>query len=198
MLKTKVGNDFLQPKLVILLVFGIAFVIGMLFAFFLGKNNVETEAEWLDSIMLYLRYGTIYYNEFSLYVLQKRINTAFVLLLVCMTGYSVHILLAGIGVFGLICGYMITRYIIIKGIMGSVFFAISLFPHYICYLYGYFMLLEFMRKKNNKNTCVNQCSQFGKAFEWKNMLPIAVVIIGLLMECYVNPFFVKIFLKIFM
>lgn len=197
-LKVKYKTGFMPPQLVIVLVFAVCFIIGMTFAFCFGKNDMDAEAEWLESIMLYLQYGTVYYNDLTFYVVKKRISIAFILFLVCLTSYAAYILLFGIGIFGFIIGYLVSKYIIWKGIIGSIFFGISLLPHYLCYIYGYLKLLDYMRKKNSEEKCINQRGQSKHSYEWKKVIPIVVVIIGLLIECYVNPFFVKIFLKIFM
>ncbi len=75
----------------------------------------------------------------------------------------------GFGVYGLCmqCG--------MRGIWGYLF---MVFPHYICYLWSYKKLFD-----------VDSNSQKIKVF--------GVVIIGILLECYVNPIFLKIFSKIF-
>lgn len=197
-LKTKIRNGYMKPHIMVALICISGYMIGMILAFCFGKNSIETEAEWMDSIILYLRYGTIYYNDLLFYILKKRISAICILILICMTDYAAYILLAGVGIFGILSGYMISKCVILKGIMGSVFFAVSLFPHFLCYIYGYLKLLEILKNKKSKKKSINQTSQSYASFQWKKIFPIVVVIIGLLLECYVNPFFVKIFLKFFM
>lgn len=63
----------------------------------------------------------------------------------------------------------------ISGVGGYIF---MIFPHYICYFWAYKCLYDIDRK-----------SQKIKA--------LGVVIIGIALECYVNPTFLKIFSKIF-
>lgn len=75
----------------------------------------------------------------------------------------------GIGIYGIVfqCGAI--------GVLG---YLLMIFPHYICYLWSYVKVI-----------LVDSNSQKIKVF--------GVVIIGIVLECYVNPMFLKIFLKIF-
>ena len=139
------------------------------------------------------------------YVLKKRIAVIVFWVILCLSGKGKYFLLGGVGVYGAFVGFYITEFIIIKGILGSLFFAVCIFPHYLFYAYGYYKALLYLNNKNITRENINQIGQNTKALSYakhaktaKILAPFAVVIIGIMLECYVNPFLVKIFLKIFM
>ena len=190
-------------KFLIIVIFLGAFIIGMLFA--LAGINRNESVDWSDTLLIYLKYGEIYYGDMLFYVLKKRIAVIVFLVILCMSGKGKYFLLGGVGVYGAFVGFYITEFIIIKGILGSLFFAVCIFPHYLFYAYGYYKVLLYLDHKNIPRENINQLGQNSKALSYakhaktaKILAPFVVVIIGIMLECYVNPFLVKIFLKIFM
>lgn len=195
----------LRPGNIVIVLFLAGFVLGMVFAFLSQNNSSDLRYQWLDSAFMYLKYGELDYGNILFYVLKKRIGLILLLILICLTGKGKYILTGGVALAGGFCGFFITEFIRYKGILGSGLFFATIFPHYICYIYGYYVLIGLLFRKRTNNTGVDQYGQYN--FEKvslnnrgfiKKYAPIAVVIIGMLLECYVNPFFVKIFLKIFM
>lgn len=190
-------------KFLIIVIFLSAFIIGMLLA--LAGINRNESVDWPDTLLIYLKYGEIYYGDMVFYVLKKRIAVIVFLVILCMSGKGKYFLLGGVGVYGAFVGFYITEFIIIKGILGSLFFAVCIFPHYLFYAYGYYKALLYLDHKNITRESINQLGQNTKALFYvksaktaKLLVPFVVVIIGIMLECYVNPFLVKIFLKIFM
>lgn len=190
-------------KLLIIVIFLGAFIIGMLLALAgIGRNE---SIAWPDTLLIYLKYGEIHYGDMLFYVLNKRIAVIVFFAILCMSGKGKYFLLGGVGAYGAFAGFFVTEFIIIKGILGSIFFAVCIFPHYLFYAYGYYKILMGLDKKYIPKELVNQVGQKTAALSHiksekiiKTIAPFAVVIIGILLECYVNPFLVKIFLKIFM
>lgn len=202
-MKKRNFERFLQMDFLIITLFLVGFLAGMLFAF-VGKGQGE-ELEWLESLLMYLKYGEIHYGDMLFYVLKKRLTVILILVILCLSGKGNYILLAGVGLAGAFTGYYITEFIMVKGILGSLFFVVSILPHYICYVYGYYKALMLLNRKRVIKENINRAGQYEGALSrmndrelLKTIAPFAVVIIGILLECYVNPFFVKIFLKIFM
>lgn len=203
----KINFDrYIKPDTFIYILFLGGFLVGMILAFVIGNNGEGNQLYWLNQPLMYLKYGEIQYSELLYYILQKRLSLAIFLGIICLSYKGKYILYAGVALAGGFVGYFIILFIAAKGILGSLLFMISVFPHYICYGYGYYCLLTYKVKievKREKN--INRISQNEYDFYEnkkrnfiKKMLPIAVVIIGVLFECYVNPFFLKLFVKIFM
>ncbi len=196
---------YLHPNTIIYLLFLGGFLIGMFLAFLLVKEGNEQQLLWIEHILQYMKYSEIQYGDFVFYVLKRRITFIIILALLCMSGKGKYLLMGGMAIEGGFVGFYITEFVIAKGILGSVLFAVSIFPHYLCYGYSYLFLLQWLIKRRNKQTAINRDGQNERYFREINtkdllnkLAPIAVVIMGILLECYVNPIILKIFLKIFM
>lgn len=202
MKKYKHYFDF-RPEIILMLLFFSAFIVGMILSF-VSRGETADGKQWLNTSLLYLRYGEINYIDVLFYILKKRLSVILLLLLICMTGKGRVILPLGGAIAGAFGGFYITEFICLKGILGSALFLVTIFPHYICYAYGYYSLVKILSNNKNKSIDINRHGQYGGLPAGKNnvhlikkYLPIAVVIMGIVLECYVNPFFVKIFLKFF-
>ncbi len=196
---------YLHPNTIIYLLFLGGFLIGMFLAFLLVKGGNEQGLLWIEHILQYMKYSEIQYGDFVFYVLKRRITFIVILALLCMSGKGKYLLLGGMAIAGGFVGFYITEFVIAKGILGSVLFAVSIFPHNLCYGYSYLFLLQWLIKRRNKQTAINRDGQNERHFRevntkdlLKKMTPVAVVIMGILLECYVNPIILKLFLKIFM
>ncbi len=195
----------LKPGTIIYILFLTGFIVGMIMPFIKLKQESGQENFWLDNILLYLKYGEIQYGDLLFYVLKKRVLWMVIFILLGLSEKGKYILLGVVGVAGAFSGYYITEFVMAKGILGGILFIISIFPHYLCYGYGYVGYLIFLNQSVKKTKNINHGSQNrihlrnieGKKII-KKITPIAVVIIGIVLECYVNPIFLKIFLKIFM
>lgn len=197
-------EQYIKSENLIYIIFLVSFIVGMLLSFLFQKNDAQ-EALWLEQIIQYVKYGEIQYGDMLFYVLKRRVITIVIIILLCISGRGKYFLMGGVGLAGGFAGFYITEFVVAKGILGSLLFAVSIFPHYICYAYGYMCLLHWMIKTTKKQTSINQGSQKKTSFSnidtqnlIKKLSPVAVVIMGILLECYVNPFILKLFLKIFM
>lgn len=195
----------IRPENVLIILLFSGFILGMIFSFFTHGNREEVEADWLNTALLYLRYGEINYGDMLFYVLKKRCTVIIFLFLICMTAKGRVLLPLGGAVAGAFCGFYITEFICCKGILGSGLFFVTIFPHYLCYAYAYYVLVTMRWNETAIRKEINRLGQSGNIIvtgKQRNILkkytPIAVVIIGMVLECYVNPFIIKIFLKIFM
>lgn len=198
-------EQYIKPNIIIYMLLLGGFLIGMVISFAGSKGMGTMELLWLDSTIMYLKYGEIQYLDMLFYIIKKRLGTILLLLLLCMSGKGKYFLLGGVALAGCFLGFFVSEFIISKGIMGSIFLFISLFPHYLYYIFAYYQLLKYVQSigdiKTNINRFGQQKTKNTTADSYniiKKLSPIAVVIIGILLECYVNPFFLKIFLKFFM
>ena len=76
------------------------------------------------------------------------------------------------------------------GVLGYLF---MILPHYICYFYAYGGCFE--NDYSSQYGGGDEKRNYGKV--GRNLLIIGVVITGILLECYVNPFFIKLFANLF-
>lgn len=203
-LKYRHYEQYIKPKTYIYIIFLVSFLVGVLLSFLFQKDEAQGIL-WLDHILQYVKYSEIQYGEMFFYVLKRRIIVIAIIILLCISGRGKYFLMGGVGLAGGFCGFYITEFVVAKGILGSLLFAVGIFPHYICYTYGYMCLLNWIMKTSKKHIDINQSSQKKSSFTnintqkmIKKLAPVAVVIMGILLECYVNPFILKLFLKIFM
>ncbi len=204
-MKIRHFERYLQPKNIMIGLMFLGFLGGMALSFILCNEEESSFGLWLDHTFLYLKYGELHYGNILFYVLKRRMVLLFLTMILCFSDKGKYLLLSGMAVAGGFVGYYISQFIMVKGILGSVLFVVSIFPHYFFYGYGYYCLLIFLFGNREKKTDINPKSQkysglyYNKEhFLIKNAAPFVVVIIGILLECYVNPFFLKLFLKIFM
>lgn len=203
-MKIKNLERYFQPNSIIYILLLFGFVIGMILAFAMKTPEDDGRLFWLDNILMNLKYSEIQYGDLLFYVLKKRLSLLILIAILCISGKGKYFLAGGLVLAGGFVGFFITEFIMVKGILGSVLFVVSIFPHYLFYGYAYYRLFLFLNRSKGAKTDVNQMSQKIKNMEHKEIsfvkiiVPYAVVIIGILLECYVNPFFLKIFLKIFM
>lgn len=204
-MKIRRFKRYLQPKAMIYLLLIVGFLVGMILSFSMMDPERNKELLWLDQILMCLKYGEINYGIMIFYVLKKRISAILLIIILCLSEKGKYILLGGVVVVGGFMGYFITEFIIAKGILGSMLFFVSIFPHYLFYGYAFYrLLMALLIHKTNKSDIKRMGQNSAPDFGYKDrnivkkLAPFAVVIIGILLECYVNPFFLKIFLKIFM
>ena len=101
-------------------------------------------------------------------------------------GLSLWGIMTGFG-FG-IGGFAMFRRLGIPGIVG---YFMMIMPHYLCYLSGYGICWDIDYSGQGKSG--SEGYLIGKI-----MAGLGVVIIGILSECYVNPFFIKLFINLFL
>ena len=204
-MKLRQLERYVKPSNLVLIIFIMGFIGGMIVSFIMSGNNKTAELLWLDTILLYVKYGEVQYGDMLFYIFKQRIISILIIIILCMSGKGKYILTGVVGLVGCFAGYFITEFVMAKGILGSVLFLVTIFPHGFFYAYAYYSRVTSFFHIRDAKTVVNQCSQKSRSLTTQNgvmmmkkIMPFAVVIIGILLECYVNPFFLKLFLKIFM
>ena len=169
------------------LIFGICFLVGVVFITLLTKGKKPENTLINQSLSLeFLEQG---WNKNGLF-LQCLIGRGSVLLLLILLAYTslrkstfrIVTLWIGLGL-GMLCKLFFVWY----GFRGIGLLLVSLLPHYLLYWMAYGMLYWEMEKRRLR--IVN--SPVGI------ILSVGVVITGMLMESYVNPFLLRTYLKLF-
>ena len=173
------------------MIFFVSFFVGILWANCLGDSSKNRFFMLNEYYLQQLKYAKLDYNRLFLYILENRLPLIGALLLLSFTvaGILIQILLVvyfGVS-FGFLCVMAITNF----GWKGILYIAGFLFPHYIFYIIGYLMFLR-MFWKRKEGVTVTQ-----KELVMQTGIFILLFVIGLLMESYVNPIFLKKMLKIF-
>lgn len=165
-----------------------------IFLWFFGKKILADEmffGERLFGEMQYLEYNRIAYLSYL--IKMRGVQIAFIIFMACIhkkrAGLGIWAWMTGIG-FGVGAYAMLQKW----GVFGVPGYFMMMLPHYLCYFYAY--------SKSYSIDYIGQNQRRGSMGEGGRMLQkmiiIGVVIIGILTECYVNPFFIKLFSKIFL
>lgn len=188
-----------------LLVFGLGFFLGILIMNF-GCNRFLEEGELLDVATLSrIRYMEIDGGNFLKYELPKRFQLFLMLLFFSTTCFGIALVYFCIAWQGILTGMIMTAVIIKYGIKGLLLLLAGIFPQHFLFIPAAVMMLCW---------CCQTCSTL--YFPGKNIwLPYRdkgkqylhqagmllwiffIVVIGCIMECYVNPILVSDIVKLF-
>lgn len=190
-------------KWLILFLFG--FIAGI-FMMNLWTEQFLTEGSVLDETSLArLKYLEVNKSSLLLYVLKKRLGTVWMVALLSTTflgmlavyGYTVWL--------GVSMGFLMSAFAIQFGMKGILLFVVGTFPQYLLYVpaiiwllvWGYRMTIKlYFPDKDISGQYDNKKQLFLRNFIQLLMIH-GVVIIGCLLESYVNPNIITKFLKIF-
>lgn len=185
-----------------------------LFGFFLGvflmniwKSSLLAETGFLDEEMLYqLKYMQIDGHVFFFYVLKKRLALFFMLLVFATTYLGVAVTYGALVWFGFSSGMLMAAVLIRYGLKGILLICASVLPQYIVYVPVFWLLLNwcyeicrllyFPAKMYEENRYRSRRTLL-MAKGMQALILLAVVIIGVLLESYVNPIILISLLKIF-
>ena len=160
----------------------------------LGEAVLQDEMFFGKSLFEEIQYLDHKKTAYLIYLIKIRgIQLAFIVFMAYIRkkglGLGIWAFMTGNG-FGMGVYAMFSRW----GAVGIAGYLMMIFPHYLCYFYAYAMATRFdLSGQNTKRTIYREADYFTS-----KMLIIGVVIIGILSECYVNPFFIKLFSKIFL
>lgn len=171
-----------REKTVWMTVFLIGFLLGIGLICLLAQK-LFLSSGFLDRTFLSrMKYLDMNKNGLFLFSLQQRIGMAAFLVLLSVAGA------AGMGSFfllvwsGMSAGAVLTIFSLRYGWKGIVLFLGSILPQSLLLVPGYLLLLDWCFKRLERR---------------KLLIPLAVVIMGCLLESYVNPYILKVVLKLF-
>ena len=85
---------------------------------------------------------------------------------------------------GLACGVILTSAVLALGVKGLILCIVSMFPHFLCYIPAYSMLLLYLLRYPASVWNLTKTLSFS-----------VLLIMGIALECMVNPVVLKIFLR---
>lgn len=194
-------NDILGRGQNLMILFPVGFVLGLVFGILFGKT--EQIKEIVAFSIKLLQEVTIYYPLLVLYVLWERCkNLIFLILCSCMP-IGPQIYAAIILVLGSILGFECFAFAACEGFSGLTLFLLSFVPQGICYgavlFYGSdFFLSIWSRIQKSDSRGQESKGEYVSVAGYrirKTVLLIVVAIMGLVTECYVNPFLLKMCVK---
>lgn len=198
-IKSVKGSRF-KEKDFFLALFLSGFALGVFYISVFGKEAVHNTS--LLSTYFFYKYERLEFapEELFLYILKARLSTFFVLWL---TGLTVLGTLAAYGYLlwiGAALGITMTTAAMKMGFMGIVLCIASGLPQFVLYVPAiYWMLKKVCEMSGNQERKFRQWGNSGKkqffSYLFAGLLGIAILFAGAFLESYVNPFFLKPFLK---
>lgn len=184
-----------------ILFFLTGFLLGVLYIYFIGdKRSGETDFFSLQNLMQ-IRYVEIVQEQYLVYLIKKRVGILLALGILSLALAGKYLLQGFLMLLGCSMGSMLSVLIIRYGLKGMLLFSGLIFPQHLVYipaLFGWVLLLsQWNERAFGKYNALRQRS-FARRDAGKRILLLSgVTIIGILLECYVNLYFVKWVLKIF-
>ena len=176
------------------------FIMNMGNGFWLSQDGIFSAAS-----VNRLKYIEIDSGRFLKYVLKNRMGEGIVLILLSTTGIGLISVYVCIVWQGILAGMTITAAVMRYGIKGLLLLLGGMFPHQLLLIPAQVMLLgwcyENSRKAHISGRCMQTCAGSKKQQLVRQGILLvwigAVVIIGCILESYVNPILVFDLVKIF-
>ena len=194
-------NELLSRKQNVFILFPAGFICGVILgALILKEEQLKTVTDFLVKCIKEI---TVYYPLLFLYIAYERLKNILFLFMCSCLPFGPYLYACIIALLGMGLGVMMYGFAVCAGFSGIAFVLVSFFPHGIFYCimfyygYGYFLLIWMRRQGGDLHSQLvrgESISVYGVKIQ-KIYIPIVVAIIGVLTECYVNPFFVKMFVN---
>lgn len=183
------------------LVFWLAgFVIGVLFSYFSAGDSKELAAYMGMQNMMEIALGRIDTHRYLFYLIRQRGMIFLILLFGAMTIMGNYILSAFLMFLGISMGTMGVFLLSHYGGKGFFLFLALFFPQIICYVPAIYYIVRFLTVLHDRvfgERNIRYVSRDKMLSPRQIMRAIGVTITGILLECYVNPVFVKFVMKLF-
>ncbi len=174
-----------QKAHILWLCLGIGFVVGIFFENLITKNQEGTLKIFQTYFLEQYQEMVIVKEEFLFYIAKMRVISFFIL---CMLGcfrwrkaVSIFVLLWT----GFLAGLLSVASVLSLGVKGILLCLAGVIPHFLFYgiAYGILLLHLFSYPKNRWNVS-------------KTMITVLMLLAGILLETYINPYILKWLIKI--
>nr|MBQ8253733.1 stage II sporulation protein M [Lachnospiraceae bacterium] len=184
-----------------LIFFLAGFLIGVLYIYFTGNAGKEGVDFLSVQNLMQVKYMEIIYEDYFIYLLKKRIGIVLLLVAFSLALPGKYILFGFLMMFGCSMGSMISVLVMRHGIRGVLLFLGLVLPQdliYVPVLFGWVYLLAGWNEGMfgyvpGRNKSGNRI----RGLFFKILCLLGVTIIGILLECYVNPKTLNFCLKFF-
>lgn len=197
----KGGGGMSAARLPLTTLFLAGVLLGILLLSF-GKKGLLEESGVLGEEMLYhMKYMTVDSNAFLWYVLGERLQTVVIAAVLATTYLGLAAVCTMTVWFGMSTGMFVSIVLMRYGIKGILLAVVGIFPQYLVYVPAFYFLMIWCEQVCRgiyfeKNVALEDKKQLLlKLFQL--VLITIVVIIGILLESYVNPALLGGLLKIF-
>lgn len=177
------------------LVFLLCFVLGILGANMLPWGIGSGVGGWNSYWMENLRHQEITGMGLFSFIFSQRMPILVLFLALAFTNLALMFGIAYIGWQGFCVGTLMSSAVIAYGVKGIFLILVGMLPHYILYFILYFSYVWMMQERK----CGQRIPQVGNrrkmVFGLYGILFFFIFVTGIFLESYINPYFVKNFLK---
>ncbi len=183
------------------------FVIGLILGTIImnyGKKVLLENTGLLDEYTLYhMKYMTVDNSAFFYYLLRQRIMDVLLMVIIATTYLGVLFVAAKTLWYGAAIGMFLSAAVIRYGMKGIILVITGVFPQYIVYIPAYIILLNLCEKICRsiyfKKSSTEEISAINliRSKIIQLLIIIGAVIIGCVLESFLNPIIFMNFLKIF-
>ncbi len=168
----------------------------------MGKSILLGDGGMFDESTLYhLKYMTVDSNALFCYILRKRIIRFLGLAVLSTTYLGLAACMGAAFWYGLSAGAFLATLMLRYGIKGILLAVISMFPQYLVYVPVVLALLLWCQELFRGIYVRGEYSAADRGFLVKKsgrlLVLMAVLVVGCMLEAYMNPFILMGFLKIF-
>lgn len=188
-------------RLPFVMLLSVGMLAGALFLY-LGRNILLTDSGFLGEDMLYqMKYMTVDSNAFLWYVLVDRLKNVLIAAVLATTYLGIVTIYTMSVWYGMTFGMFIMTAIIRYGLKGVLLAVVGSFPQYLVYIPAFYLLMVWCERVCRGIYFEKTVLLQDKSILVVKLLQLAgimlIVIIGCLLESYVNPVLLGGFLKIF-
>ena len=177
------------------------FLLGVLYIYFTGEYKAQGTDIFSVQNLMQLQYTEIRYREYFWYLLKNRTAVLLVLGACSLALAGKYLLFGFLMLLGCSMGSMLSVLVLRYGLGGMLLFAGLVFPQGFVYIPAVFGWVAMLTNWNEgifgRRSALYQRMQGKKGKVRRIIFWIGVTIIGILLECYVNPVVLKLCLKIF-
>lgn len=184
-----------------ILFFLAGFFIGVIYIYFMGASGA-TEEDFLSvQNLMQVTYMDVVYEEYFWFLVKKRIGILLVLVAASFALPGKYLLLGFLMVFGCSMGSMLSVLIVRYGLKGILLFLGLVFPQDLIYIPVVLRWEHVLERWNEGIFWRRNAMRQRRSGRWygggRVVVLLMVTIIGILLECYVNPLVVNWCLKFF-
>lgn len=188
-----------------LLLFLFGFIVGIFILNFRQERFLAEGSILDESSLAILKYMEVNKKSFLIYVLKQRLGTVWLIVLLSSSVLGIAAVYMYTIWLGVSMGFLMSVLTVRFGMKGIALFLVSTFPHYLLYVpaavlliaWGYRLSVKlYFPKKDRFDNYGSKRQMFFRFFAQLCIIH-GVVIIGCLLESYVNPDIITKFLKIF-
>jgi len=154
-------------------------MVSVMAGLLINKSDLLIQTSWMDASSLEaIKSQLTGSKELFVYILKERVSLVLALFLLSTTYLGNMFTYLHVIWFGACSGMFLTIVMLRYGLKGILILFSGIFPHYFIYVPAMILTISLMREKR-----IPDRKFFGQLF-----VVLLVVIIGCILECYVNPY----------